>query len=83
MAERVIGTEGLRLLGVMAVAPIDEEPRRAFEKVRQASDQLVAIHPEARFISAGMSEDFREAIAEGATHLRIGSAITGNRGTPG
>ena len=83
MAERVIGTEGLRLLGVMAVAPIGEEPRRAFEKVRQASDQLVAIQPEARFISTGMSGDFREAIQEGATHLRIGSAITGNRGTPG
>lgn len=83
VAERVMATEGLRLLGVMAVAPIGEEPRRAFERVRQASDRLVAIHPEARFISAGMSGDFREAIAEGATHLRIGSAITGNRVTPG
>ena len=83
IAERVIGTEGLRLLGVMAVAPIGEEPRRAFERVRQASDQLVAIQPEARFISTGMSGDFREAIQEGATHLRIGSAITGNRGTTG
>lgn len=82
-AERVIATEGLRLLGVMAVAPIDEDPRRAFERVRLASDQLVAIDPGARFISAGMSGDFREAILEGATHLRIGSAITGNRSTPG
>jgi pyridoxal phosphate enzyme (YggS family) len=83
IAERVIATDGLRLLGVMAVAPIGEEPRRAFERVRRASDQLVAIHPEARYISAGMSGDFRDAIQEGATHLRIGSAITGNRGTPG
>jgi pyridoxal phosphate enzyme (YggS family) len=78
-AERILATEGLRLLGVMAVAPLDAEPRRAFEKVRAASERLVSLDPEARFISAGMSGDFREAILEGATHLRIGSAITGNR----
>jgi pyridoxal phosphate enzyme (YggS family) len=83
VAERVLATEGLRLLGVMAVAPIDEEPRRAFERVREASARLVALHPEARYISAGMSGDFREAVLEGATHLRIGSAITGNRVAPG
>ncbi|MEX1077520.1 MAG: YggS family pyridoxal phosphate-dependent enzyme [Homoserinimonas sp.] len=83
IAERVIATEGVRLLGVMAVAPIEEEPRRAFERVRMASERLVAIDPAARFISAGMSGDFREAILEGATHLRIGSAITGNRVGPG
>jgi pyridoxal phosphate enzyme (YggS family) len=83
VAERVIATEGIRLLGVMAVAPIGEEPRRAFERVRQASESLATIDPAARFISAGMSGDFRNAILEGATHLRIGSAITGNRQTPG
>jgi pyridoxal phosphate enzyme (YggS family) len=83
VAERVIATGGIRLLGVMAVAPIGEEPRRAFERVRVASERLVAIHPQARFISAGMTGDFREAVLEGATHLRIGTAITGNRATPG
>ncbi|HEU4808199.1 MAG TPA: YggS family pyridoxal phosphate-dependent enzyme [Homoserinimonas sp.] len=83
IAERVIAAEGLRLLGVMAVAPIGEEPRKAFERVRAASDRLKALDPGARFISAGMSGDFREAILEGATHLRIGSAITGNRPAPG
>ena len=83
VAERVLATEGLRLLGVMAVAPLGEQPRRAFERVRAASARLVAIDPAARFISAGMSGDFREAILEGATHLRIGSAITGNRQAPG
>jgi pyridoxal phosphate enzyme (YggS family) len=83
VAEHVIATEGIRLLGVMAVAPIGEEPRRAFERVRHASEALVAIDPGARFISAGMSGDFRDAILEGATHLRIGSAITGNRQGPG
>ena len=83
IAERVLAADGLRLHGVMAVAPIGQQPRRAFERVRAASEQLVALHPEARFISTGMSGDFREAILEGATHLRIGSAITGNRATPG
>jgi pyridoxal phosphate enzyme (YggS family) len=83
VAEHVIATEGIRLLGVMAVAPIDEEPRRAFERVRRASEALTAVDPGARYISAGMSGDFRDAILEGATHLRIGSAITGNRQTPG
>lgn len=79
LAERVATADGLRLLGVMAVAPLGEEPRAAFARVRAASERVVAIEPAARFISAGMSGDFREAILEGATHLRIGSAITGNR----
>jgi len=79
LVEHVLATPGLRLLGVMAVAPLDEEPSRAFARVRAASDRVRALAPDARFISAGMSQDYREAIAEGATHLRIGTAITGNR----
>jgi PLP dependent protein len=66
-------------MGLMAVAPLGEEPRRAFERVRTASESLRAIAPNARALSMGMSGDFREAILEGATHLRIGTAITGNR----
>ena len=83
MAERVASTVGLTLLGVMAVAPLDVEPRRVFAKLRLVSERVVAIHPAATSISAGMSGDYREAILEGATHLRIGSAITGNRPPPG
>lgn len=79
LVEHVLATPGLRLLGVMAVAPLDEEPARAFERVRAASDRVRALAPEAVSISAGMSQDYREAIAAGATHLRIGTAITGNR----
>jgi PLP dependent protein len=81
LAERVLEAPGLRLLGVMAVAPLDEEPARAFERVRLASERVRALAPEATAISAGMSQDYREAIAAGATHLRIGTAITGNRPT--
>ncbi|CAN5134783.1 YggS family pyridoxal phosphate-dependent enzyme [soil metagenome] len=81
--ERVAEASALRLLGIMAVAPIDAEPREAFARVRAASERVASLVPTARFISAGMSGDYREAILEGATHLRIGSAITGNRPTPG
>jgi pyridoxal phosphate enzyme (YggS family) len=81
--ERVLATSGIRLLGVMAVAPVDVVPRAAFERVRLASERVLTLAPEARFISAGMSGDFAEAILEGATHLRIGSAITGIRPVAG
>lgn len=83
VAERVVAAPTLRLLGVMAVAPLDEAPRRAFARVREASLRVRAISPEAELISAGMSSDYADAILEGATHLRIGSAITGNRPVPG
>ena len=83
LAERVLSTSGLVLRGVMAVAPLGEEPRAAFARVRAASEQLRRLDPGATAISAGMSGDFREAIAEGATHLRIGTAITGKRPMPG
>ncbi|HEY1530758.1 MAG TPA: YggS family pyridoxal phosphate-dependent enzyme [Galbitalea sp.] len=79
LAERVLATPTLTLRGVMAVAPLGEEPRAAFARVRTASERLQRLAPDARFLSMGMSGDFREAIAEGATHLRIGTAITGNR----
>jgi hypothetical protein len=79
MAERVLATRTVRLRGVMAVAPLDEEPRRAFARLRAISERVVSLAPDATDVSAGMSGDFAEAIAEGATHLRIGTAITGNR----
>jgi len=81
--EQVLATPGLELLGVMAVAPVGEEPRPAFVRVREASERMQRLAPGAHYISTGMSGDYREAILEGATHLRIGSAITGNRPTPG
>jgi hypothetical protein len=79
LAEAVLGFPRLRLRGVMAIAPLGENPREAFERVRTASDSLRKLAPGAVALSMGMSGDFRDAIAEGATHLRIGTAITGNR----
>lgn len=79
MVERVLATGTIALRGVMAVAPLDEEPRAAFARLRGISERLQRIVPTATDISAGMSGDYAEAIAEGATHLRIGTAITGKR----
>lgn len=79
LAEALTAAPGLVLRGVMAVAPLGEEPRPAFARLRAISERVRAIDPSASAVSAGMSHDFAEAIAEGATHLRIGSAITGNR----
>jgi PLP dependent protein len=83
LAERVLATESLRLRGIMAVAPLGEDPSAAFARVRAASDRLVDLAPHATDLSIGMSGDYGEAIAAGATHLRIGTAITGNRAPQG
>ena len=83
LAEAIVSTSHLRLRGVMAVAPLGEEPRAAFARLRAIGDLVRKIAPGATAMSAGMSNDYREAILEGATHLRIGSAITGLRPSPG
>ena len=78
-ADSVAVASGLNLLGVMAVASLDGEEERDFSKVAALSEGLRIEHPEAKMISAGMSNDYELAIDYGATHLRIGTAITGNR----
>ena len=79
LAERVLSAPNLTLRGLMAVAPLGQAPRGAFARVRAASVRLQSIAPGATDLSMGMSGDYRDAILEGATHLRIGTAITGNR----
>lgn len=79
LAETIEQTASLRLRGVMAVAPLDEPPAPAFERLARCAERVRAVSPGATSISAGMSGDFAEAIRFGATHLRIGSAITGAR----
>ena len=69
----------LKIRGLMAVAPLDEDPAEAFKRLKELSDRVVKLHPEAREISAGMSNDFEAAISQGATHIRIGSQILGVR----
>lgn len=80
LTEKILETPTLRLRGVMAVAPLEEPAAQAFERLAGYSERVTALAPAATDISAGMTHDYAEAIAAGATHLRIGSAITGNRG---
>ncbi|HET8561527.1 MAG TPA: YggS family pyridoxal phosphate-dependent enzyme [Marmoricola sp.] len=79
LAEEVLATEGLRLRGVMAVAPLGEPPLPAFEQLAEVAAAVRALEPAAGWISAGMSADLEEAIRCGATHVRIGSAVLGPR----
>ncbi|MGO1544174.1 MAG: YggS family pyridoxal phosphate-dependent enzyme [Gulosibacter sp.] len=79
LAEQIAATPTLRLRGVMAVAPISADPDAAFAEVREVSTRIQTVVPGADWISTGMSHDFRSAISQGATHLRIGAAITGLR----
>ncbi|BCW70548.1 YggS family pyridoxal phosphate-dependent enzyme [Arthrobacter sp. NicSoilB8] len=79
LAEQLAGAAGLRLAGVMAVAPLGADPAAAFEKLAGISGRLTDQFPDATGISAGMSQDLEEAVRFGATHLRIGSDILGPR----
>lgn len=79
LVERVLGAEGLVLRGVMGVAPRDGDPAAAFAQLASVAAQVRASHAGATWISAGMSGDLEQAVASGATHLRIGSAVLGQR----
>ena len=79
LADAVAAQPHLTLLGVMAVAPLGEDPAPAFERLEEVARRVRRDHPAATVISAGMSGDLEEAIRFGATHVRIGSAILGNR----
>lgn len=79
LADAVADRAQLRLRGVMAVAPMAADPRAAFADLAEVSARLRAAHPQAVAISAGMSADLEEAIANGSTHVRVGSALLGRR----
>lgn len=82
LAEEAAGAEHLRLRGLMAVAPNgldDDGVRAAFDRLAELSAALRDDHPEAGWLSMGMSADLEIAIASGATHLRVGTAILGSR----
>lgn len=78
-SEQVLQVGQINLLGVMGVAGLGVDPAVDFATILSASEKLQELEKSARFISAGMSGDFETAIGFGATHLRIGTAITGNR----
>ncbi|HEX4220975.1 MAG TPA: YggS family pyridoxal phosphate-dependent enzyme [Pseudonocardiaceae bacterium] len=69
----------LRLRGVMAVAPLESEPKPAFERLAYVVITLRGHHPEATELSIGMSGDLEAAIASGSTCVRVGTALLGGR----
>ncbi len=79
LADAAAATGLLRPAGVMAVAPMDADPDAAFATLREIAGALRAAHPGATVISAGMSGDLEAAVRNGATHLRIGTALLGGR----
>ena len=82
IAAAIEAEQGLALGGVMAVAPLGVAPETAFALLRPLSDTVREINPAATIISAGMSGDLEAAVRNGATHLRIGTALLGNRSLP-
>jgi pyridoxal phosphate enzyme (YggS family) len=79
LAEALAAEPGLVLAGVMAIAPLTMEPAEAFARLLDSVAVVRAVWPAATVISAGMSGDLEAAIAAGATHVRIGTALLGDR----
>jgi PLP dependent protein len=79
IADAVAGSAALTLSGLMAVAPFAVPPAPAFERLAALAVELRGVHPDAMSLSAGMSGDLEAAVAVGATHVRIGSALLGGR----
>ncbi|CUR61746.1 conserved hypothetical protein [metagenome] len=79
LAARVIDAGMLHLRGLMAVAPLGADPGAAFARLAEIRSDFVREHPGATVLSAGMSGDLEAAVARGATHVRVGSAVLGPR----
>ncbi|MSY10582.1 MAG: YggS family pyridoxal phosphate-dependent enzyme, partial [Actinobacteria bacterium] len=82
MAQLILTFPALLLQGLMAVAPLGENPDAAFSRLAVIHSVFSQQFPFASALSAGMSQDFESAISHGATHVRIGSSILGSRSNP-
>ena len=79
LADLVERTQGLELAGLMAVAPLGADAQSFFARLVRLAHDLRQDHPQAGWLSAGMSGDLEAAVRYGATHLRIGTALLGSR----
>ena len=79
LAQLINQASHLELKGLMSVAPLGEKPELAFARLKDIRVGFLKENPEAHILSAGMSDDLEAAILYGATHLRIGSALLGER----
>ena len=64
----------LNVIGLMCLPPYEENSKKYFEVLKKNSDKLSL-----KYLSMGMSSDFEEAVLNGSTHLRLGTAIFGER----
>jgi pyridoxal phosphate enzyme (YggS family) len=81
-ADLVVGLEGLELTGLMTLPPIPRDPEDArpwFARLRELRDTLRRTHPDVLELSMGMSLDYQVAVEEGATMVRVGTALFGDR----
>ena len=79
LAQQITDSSHLELKGLMSVAPLAENPAVAFARLAVIRAEFLKTYPQASILSAGMSDDLEAAILHGATHLRIGSALLGER----
>ncbi|MGH3343383.1 MAG: alanine racemase, partial [Carbonactinosporaceae bacterium] len=79
LADAVARADGITLGGVMAIAPLGADAGSAFARLAEVAACVRRAHPAATMISAGMTGDLEEAIAAGATHVRVGTAVLGER----
>ncbi|GIE34979.1 YggS family pyridoxal phosphate enzyme [Actinoplanes italicus] len=79
VSDAVVSSPGLRLGGLMAVAPLGEDPGQAFARLAVIAGEMASRHPGSTTVSAGMSGDLEAAILHGATHVRIGTSLLGMR----
>ena len=82
LADAAAATGRLHPVEVMAIAPLRADPDAAFAELARVAEQLRAGHPGATVVSTGMSGDLEAAVRNGATHLRIGTALLGGRPLP-
>jgi len=79
LAQEISNCPNLELSGLMSVAPLNMAAKDAFTKLKEIQSEFIKSYPLAKMLSAGMSDDLEEAVMHGATHLRIGSALLGER----
>ena len=79
LADAVAALPHVRLAGLMAVAPLGADPDAAFADLARLAEAVRRDHPAATTLSAGMSSDLEAAVKNGATHVRVGTALLGGR----
>ncbi len=79
LADNIANADGLLLAGVMAVAPLETDPDKAFARLAEVAERIRRDHPAVTELSAGMSGDLEAGIRHGSTCVRVGTALLGGR----